>query len=186
MKARIDDLIAASSIGEGLRDIEERGIDAHLADIEQETAPRKKRRKVTSPTQRCMAEIKKRGWTAGIVERFVGFPPPGHRVDFLGVIDIVAIAPAARDDMPWSRSEHPTAETVGIQASPGSVHAAHRDKILAEPRMIDWLSAPSNRLELWSFSKRGARGQRKKWTLRVESFVIVDGRVQSESDNALG
>ncbi len=32
----IADLIARSSIGAGLRDIEERGIDAHLADIEKE------------------------------------------------------------------------------------------------------------------------------------------------------
>lgn len=35
----IEELIAASSIGAGLRDIEERGIDAHLADLEQKETP---------------------------------------------------------------------------------------------------------------------------------------------------
>lgn len=35
----IDELIAASSIGAGLRDIEERGIDAHVADLEKEMVP---------------------------------------------------------------------------------------------------------------------------------------------------
>lgn len=39
----IDELISRSSIGAGLRDIKERGIDAHLVDLEREMHPRRKR-----------------------------------------------------------------------------------------------------------------------------------------------
>lgn len=140
----------------------------------EEAAPRKKR-KSTSPTARCMAELKRRGWTAGIVEKFVGFPPPGHRVDLFGIIDIVAIVPPTSTG---SFCFTPGA-IIGIQASPGSTHAAHRDKILAEPKAREWLSVPGNRLELWSWSKRGDRGKAKRWTLRVEAFTAESWRQAS-------
>lgn len=123
----------------------------------EEPAPRKKRKASTSPTARTLAECRKRGWPAGVVERFVHFPPPGHRVDLFGCIDIVALTDSG---------------TLGIQASPGSVHAAHRTKILAEPKAREWL-ARNNRLELWSWAKRrpGGPGTRERWTLRVEVFT---------------
>jgi hypothetical protein len=40
----IQQLIANSSIGRGLADIKERGIDAHLKDLEKEMRPRARRR----------------------------------------------------------------------------------------------------------------------------------------------
>jgi hypothetical protein len=40
-----EDLLARSSIGAALADVETRGIDAHLADLEKEMSPRKKARK---------------------------------------------------------------------------------------------------------------------------------------------
>ncbi len=153
--APIADLIAASSVGAALADIKERGIDAHLVDLAQEMAPTNKRKPSMTPTKRCMAELRKRGWTAAIVEKWVRFPPPGHHVDLFGVIDIVALTGDG---------------IVGIQASPGSRHAAHRDKILAEPRARLWVENGC-RLELWSWSMRGAKGKQKRWTLRVETYA---------------
>lgn len=127
------------------------------SDVDEPTA-RKKRKSGTSPSSRCLAELKRRGWPAGVVERFVFFPPPGHRVDLFGFIDIVALVPGG---------------TLGIQACAGSGHAAHRDKILEAPLARTWLSVPSNRLELWSWSKRGGRHvTRKLWTMRVEVFTL--------------
>src|SRR3954470_15982050 len=41
MTRTIEELIAASSIGQGLADIKARGIDAHLGDLEAEMAPKK-------------------------------------------------------------------------------------------------------------------------------------------------
>jgi hypothetical protein len=205
---RIDDLIAASSVGAGLADIKARGIDAHLVDLDAEmcphpkivpinkdwarcttcgdstfplsafasgedVAPKKKRKKSASPTSFTLKECAKRGWIAGVVERFVRFPPPGHKVDLFGVIDIVAIAPSASPAMP---SLKPGA-TIGIQATTntGGQHSKHRMKILAEPRARAWVEA-GNRLELWSWSKRvvrnrdGSKAKRPSWTLRVETY----------------
>lgn len=114
-----------------------------------------KRKKPVSMIQKCNEELRRRGCPYGVVEKFVRFPPPGHRVDLFGVIDIVALVPGA---------------ILGIQASTGKGHAAHRTKILASSKAREWV-ARNGRLELWSWALQGARGQRKRWTLRIEAFT---------------
>jgi len=162
--ARIDELIAASSIGAGLRDIDGRGIEAHIADLEQEMAPRKKRKASNSPTQRTLAECRKRGLIAQVVERWN--PHAKVRVDLFGVIDVLAIVPRVET----IHGQAIAGEIVGLQACSGTDHAKRRAKILAEPRALAWVEA-GGRLELWSWSKRGDRGKQKRWTLRVEVFT---------------
>lgn len=130
-----------------------------IADLA-EPPPRKKRKASTSPTQRTLAECKKRGWTAQVVERWN--PHARVRQDLFGVIDLVAIGTRYLD---WDRPR-----IVGIQACSGTGHAKRRDKILAEPRARLWVVA-GGRLQLWSWSKRSDRGKRKLWTLRVEEFT---------------
>lgn len=128
---------------------------------EDATPPRKKRKKSTPTTARTLAECRRRGWIAGIVERRIPFPKPrGTKLDLFGVIDVVAIAPGVKG-------------AIGIQstANIGGHHAKHRDKILAEPRARAWVEA-ENRLELWTWAKQGGRGQRKLWTLRVQVFTV--------------
>lgn len=134
-------------------------------------APKAKRKKKTSPTQRTLAELRKRGITAQVVERFNRFPPPGKRVDLFGVIDLVAIVPP----VPGAGGS-----IAGIQACVGASHAARRDKILAEPRARQWVEA-GGRLELWSWSLRGAAGKAKRWTLRVETYAEM---VASQREDA--
>lgn len=154
-------------IGQGLADIKARGIDAHLEDLEAEMAPKKKRKKTASPAARTLAECRRRGWIAGVVERRIPFPKPrGTTIDLFGVIDIVAVDPTA----PIGQ------RIIGIQATTngsgdrnGGRHAEHRDKIFAEPRARQWVEA-GGRLELWSWAKQGARGKAKRWTLRVETW----------------
>lgn len=55
-RQEFEDLIARSSIGQGLRDIKERGIDAHLADLEREMSgwrrPRKSKRAGTATNKK--------------------------------------------------------------------------------------------------------------------------------------
>lgn len=104
-----------------------------------------------SPTQRTLAECRKRGWTAGIVEKWNMHAR--IRQDLFGCIDIVALTPNG---------------ILGIQACAGSSHAARMTKSLAEPRLAEWLKA-GGAFEVWSWSKRGPRGKRKTWTLRAES-----------------
>ncbi|MCA1833025.1 MAG: hypothetical protein ABR520_11185 [Mycobacteriales bacterium] len=139
-----------------------------------EAAPAKKRRKSSiSPTSRTLAECRKRGWIAQVVEQHLPFPKPfGTKRDLFGVIDIVAICPGCPSDF----SDAPfigRPSIVAIQATSaltGGNHAARRAKILAEPRAKAWVEA-GGRLELWSWSKRGDRGKAKRWTLRVEAFT---------------
>jgi hypothetical protein len=124
--------------------------------------PKKRRKKSTSPTQRTLAECRKRGWIAQVVEQTI--PRVFIKRDLFGCIDIVAITPTG---------------IVGIQASAGTRksggggdHATHRTKILAEPRIRAWLAAGA-RFELWSWSWV-LRGKSKAWTLREERFALAD------------
>jgi len=151
--AELDALIEKSSI---------------IADLETESAP-KKRTKPTSPTKRTLAECRKRGWTAQVVERWNQHARV--RVDLFGVIDLVAIVPPINPLVPPVAGD--PSGILGIQACAGASHAARRDKILAEPRARQWVVA-GGRLELWSWSKRGERGKRKLWTLRIEAFSVGD------------
>jgi hypothetical protein len=105
---------------------------------------------VSSPTARSLAECKKRGWTAQVVEKWN--PHARIRQDLFGCIDIVAITPEG---------------ILGIQACAGASHAARAAKMRAEPRTLAWLKAGAF-LSVWSWSKRGPRAGRKLWTLRAE------------------
>lgn len=159
-------LIAKSSVGVALADVRERGIEAHLAD-EATTPERKKRRKGTSPTARTLAECRKRGWDAQVVER----PWNKHTkktLDLFGVIDLIAIVPPVNPLVPPVAGD--ASGILGIQATTGAHHADRREKILAETRARKWVDA-GGRLELWTWSMTGACGKRKRWTLRVETYA---------------
>lgn len=112
-----------------------------------------------SPTARTLQELRECGYTAQVVERYNAFARV--RQDLFGCIDIVAMPPANyRLDL-----------IIGIQCCAGSSHAAHRDKIMLETRLVDWIRCGGS-FELWSWSKAGKRGERKEWTKRVERFTI--------------
>jgi hypothetical protein len=111
---------------------------------------------MSSPTQRTLAECKRRGYVVQVVERWCQYSR--RRIDLLGGIDIVALTPAG---------------ILGIQACAGASHAARRSKLLAEPRLHAWLAA-GGKLAVWSWSKRGARGKRKLWTLREDELATAD------------
>lgn len=122
---------------------------------------KRRRKKGKSPTARTLAECRRRGWIAQVVEQTI--PRVFIKRDLFGCIDIIAITPQG---------------ILGIQAAAGSRtdgrgggdHATHRTKILAEPRIGAWLRA-GVRFELWSWAKRGDRGKRKTWVLREEAFT---------------
>jgi hypothetical protein len=164
----IDELIAKSSIGRGLANIRENGIDAEIADLAAEPAPKKRKAKATSPTARTLAECRKRGYVAQVVERWN--PHAKVRVDLFGAIDLLAIVPLSASDALVPPIGGEPSGILAIQACAGDSHAARRDKILAEPRAKQWVDA-GGQLELWSWSKRGDRGKAKRWTLRVETYA---------------
>lgn len=134
--------------------------DARVQELDAIPVESKKRKKAMPTTARTLAECRRRGWIAGVVERRIPFPKPqGTKFDFLGVIDVVAIDPGGTG-------------AIGIQSTTntGGQHSKHRMKILNEPRARAWVAA-GNRLELWTWAKQGAAGARKLWTLRVEAFT---------------
>jgi hypothetical protein len=87
----------------------------------------------------------------GGVEKFVGFPPPGHRVDLWGILDLVAIGPGL---------------TVGVQCTTKGQLAAHRRKIL---------ESPSTRLVLeagWLIELHGWHKPKYRWECIIEHFQL--------------
>lgn len=128
---------------------------------------KRRRKSGMSPTARTLAECRKRGWIAQVVEQTLG--RTFIKRDLFGAIDVLAVTD--RD------------QTLGIQATSGANHASRRAKILTEPRMRRWLEA-GNFLEVWSWSKTGKRGKRKVWTLREEQIVVQDFEEQAEEARA--
>lgn len=109
-----------------------------------------------SPTARALKDARDLGWTAEKVE---------HRLrrnvtrDFLGCIDVIALTPL---------------DTIGIQVTSGSNHAARVAKAKAEPRLRVWLSGAHRYFAVWSYSKKGKAGKRKFWERRVEVIRLAD------------
>lgn len=141
---------------------------------------------MVSPTARTLAECKKRGWIAQVVEQTI--PRTFIKRDLFGIIDVIAVTPGRvnigglccvyKQPFDAKPGEHTCdscgttnalvpGEIIGIQATSGTNHAARREKALSEPRLRAWIDA-GGRFEIWSFSKTGVRGKRKKWTLRTE------------------
>jgi hypothetical protein len=106
-----------------------------------------------SPNARALAECRRRGWPAQTVEQRI--PHTFITRDLFGVIDIVALAGP---------------RIIGIQVTSGSNHAARIAKIAAEPRARAWCEA-GGKIEVWSWSKRGAKGKRKVWTMREQEWT---------------
>ena len=112
---------------------------------------------MSSPTQRALADLRSLGFVAQVVERFN--PHAKVRQDLFGCIDIVAVREGCG--------------ILGVQACAGASHAARRAKSLAEPRLRAWLAA-GGRFEVFSYAKRGGRGERKRWQLRREELTADD------------
>lgn len=148
-----------------------RRVEAAVSVIE---APRKRKSKGATPTARSLAECRKRGWLAGVVERRL--PKQFVTVDLFGFIDIVAL-----DGRPGVLAIQATADS--SKAGYGSDVARRVAKITTEraDNARAWLAA-GNRIEVWGWGKKGAAGTRKLWTLRV---VPVES-VEALADLALG
>lgn len=114
----------------------------------------------TSPTQRTLERCRAFGWRAQVVEKWI--PQIKRRIDLFGFGDVIAL-----DGSPGS---------LLIQATSGD-HSSNRvTKILDEEHSEaarEWLQA-GNRIEVWSWAKKGPRGRRKVWTLRRVAISLTD------------
>lgn len=100
----------------------------------------------TTPTARTLRWLRKQGYTAGVVEKWI--PQTRRRVDLFGFIDLIAIKEG---------------ETVGVQATSTSNMAARFAKMRELEAMPLWLQA-GNKLWIVGWSKKGKAGKRKLWT----------------------
>jgi len=108
-----------------------------------------------TPTGRSLALLREMNYEAEVVERWNRFSKTRH--DLFGCIDIVAC--------------HPDFGILGVQATTTSNAAAREKKALEEPRLLTWLQA-GGRFSVHGWAKRGAKGQRKLWTLSERKIDV--------------
>lgn len=102
-----------------------------------------------SPTQRTLARCRAQGWHAAVVEHWN--PWAKIRQDLFGVFDVLAIDPQKTG-------------VLAIQTTT-TAHVADRVRKILEAKITKpWLKA-GNRIEVWGWAKRGARGKRKTWMM---------------------
>lgn len=101
-----------------------------------------------TPTARTLKYLRTHGWTADVVERWIG--PAKVRKDCFGVGDVLAFD--AR-------------QTLLVQCTTADNLAAREKKVRAWAGLSDWLVG-GRRLVLHGWAKRGARGKRKLWEVR--------------------
>ena len=107
-----------------------------------------------SPTAHTLKSLRENDCIAEVVERWI--PRTFIRKDLFGCIDIVAICGC---------------KLIGINATDGTSHSKRVTKALATPAIAAWLGTGSG-FEVWSWSLRGARGERKTYKVRVTSIVL--------------
>jgi hypothetical protein len=104
-------------------------------------------------TQKTLKYMRDLGYSVGMVERFIRFPPPGRRVDLYGIIDLLACDENS---------------TIGVQSC-GQDFREHQRKIMDGEYTAMWIS--NNDRELWVIGwrkllkKKG--GKLRIWVPRV-------------------
>lgn len=107
----------------------------------------------TSPTQRTLAKLRKDGYQAGVVEKWI--PQTKRRLDLFGAIDIVAVGHG---------------HILGVQCTTASNQSSRIAKMRDEPRLTVWMEN-GGRLQCWGWSKKGPRGKRKTWQVSVTELT---------------
>ena len=111
-----------------------------------------------TPTQRTLAWCRKQGGLVAVVERWN--PHVKIRQDLFGFADLL-----------WVKGNYTTL----IQVTSADNSAKRISKIKAEPRAAEWASSFTRRIEVHGWSKKGAAGKRKLWTLRRQRMEFALG-----------
>jgi hypothetical protein len=113
-----------------------------------------------SPTALTLAQLRREGWTPGIVERRL--PRCFITVDLYHAFDLVAVRP----DRPG---------VLGVQATGGTGgnHAARVRKLLENPIVRIWLAA-GNGAEVWSWARRAGKLECRRQVLTLADTTKVE------------
>lgn len=122
-----------------------------------------------SPTSRTLQYLRGFGLRSQVVEKWI--PRANVRQDLFGVIDVVSLWPKNTAVLQIHGIVLGYCEIIGWQACAGASHAARKAKMLASEGARDWCRA-GGVLLLISWSKKGARGKRKRWEPRVERIEL--------------
>lgn len=106
-----------------------------------------------SPLSRSLKYLREKGYVAEKVEKWNAYAK--IRQDFGGFADIIAFNET---------------ETIAIQATTTPNILARESKIMELPKLQRWLLSPYRRVEIHGWAKRGERGKRKTWTLKVREI----------------
>ena len=114
-----------------------------------------------STTSRTLSYIRKQGWTAQIVEKYNQFSH--QRLDLFNIIDIVAMGDG---------------QIIGIQSC-GADFKKHDDKILDEPRALEWLQCGARLILIgWRKVKMikadGKKGKVDRYESRIKEYKVED------------
>lgn len=104
---------------------------------------------MSSPTQRSLAALRKAGWTAEVVERWI--PGANVRKDFLGFVDIICVSPKQRPLL--------------VQTTSCGNVAARLKKIQASEHLQSVLPWFDIEVHGWGKSQKG------RWELRTVKVV---------------
>ncbi len=113
-----------------------------------------------SPCQRSLKHERTLGRVAAVVERWN--PHAGIRQDLFGFFDVLSIDPKGSG-------------VIGIQTTTQSNAAARIQKAREKcaGALTAWLTA-GNSVRIHSWGKRGAKGERKVWTLTERELRLQD------------
>lgn len=121
---------------------------------------------MSSPTQRTLAKLRKMGYKAQVVEKWI--PQARRRQDLFGFIDVVGINEDSNG-------------VLGIQATTGSNVGKRLKKLRETPdirqAMLVWLAA-GNSLEVWGWrklkqkKKDGTYSKRVKWKPLIKKISL--------------
>lgn len=120
---------------------------------------------MSAHTVRTLKYYRELGYHCDVVERFIGFPPPGHRRDYLGFGDILAFS---------------NNETIMIQSC-GQSYAKHLRDLLANPNVPLWLAGPRKLILIgWRkiLKKRG--GKQRIWAPRIKEITYKDFKMEDK------
>lgn len=113
----------------------------------------------SSNTQRTLDRLRKDGAIVDVVEKWINVPKHpggGIRRDLFGVFDILALLRGS---------------IVGIQSTGHTNRSEHLAKMLAEPRLADWIRC-GGKAELWAWRKR-QQGKQVRWEVRIQSILLA-------------
>jgi hypothetical protein len=142
--------------------------------MSEEQQEKKKRAKPVTMTARSMKYLKEQGYLVALVERSIDVPrfgkgfKPGDRFrnkfDAFGFADLIAVKPG-------------TIGTLYVQTTTADHQSERRTKIL-EALATKTILECRNRIVVHGWSKKGARGMPKLWSVTVAECLIVGGQLK--------